>query len=303
MTREHNMKGTKMKKYLIGMALAMSAICVSPSFAFDSVKLCTGGESGNYYAAGKEIAKMAGSTLPIEVIATEGTIDNMNKIAAGECDAMIGQPDGPVWLQETNPMQSRNLKPAAALHREYLQVICNKDAGVDDLSDLEGGKSGKLIIGAPGSGSWLVWQNIVAQDSGYENVPVSTDSDVIALSALSGRDDGAACMIVAAGLRNGVMTEADNTYGDSLILVEANDKDFNDAVDLNGEKLYEYSKIPSKTYPASLQKGHWSGTDTITWNAKVYFSTSAFQSDQKRLKAFITASARAAINVKAAFGK
>lgn len=53
------------------------------------------------------------------------------------CDAMIGQPDGPVYLSRTAPAKVKQIRQIASLHREYLQVLCNKASGVDDLGDLE----------------------------------------------------------------------------------------------------------------------------------------------------------------------
>lgn len=286
------------------VAAALMAVSFS-AHAAEPIRLCTGAANGVYAAAGGMIQKMAGSALPISIVETEGTIDNMQRMldlpAADPkaCDAMIGQPDGPVYLARTSPANVKKVRQIASLHREYLHVLCNKASGVDDLGDLENDPSKyRIAIGEPGSGAWLIWQNLIAEDEDYGQVPVSNEGGVLALSSVSSGDT--TCMLVPAGLKNGTINEADATFGDTIALVGANDKDFDDAVDIKGKPLYEYASIPGDTYPHSFD--YWSDVKTITWPAGVYVNTDRV-SDSKTLSAFITAASRAAGGIKAEYGK
>jgi TRAP-type uncharacterized transport system substrate-binding protein len=296
-----------LKKILVcAAALACLALSSFPAAAGTPIRLCTGSDSGNYFAAGKQIARMAGQSLSIEVVETQGTIDNLDRTlnldvaADGACDAMIGQPDGPVYLSRSTPGAARSLRQVGDLHREYLHVLCSADSGVDDLGDLSGSTKHSVAIGEEGSGAWLIWQNFVAEDDSYGKIPVSNEGGIVALSAVA--SDITTCMLVPAGLGNGTMMTADGSYAGSVVLADANDKDFNDAKDIRGKPLYEYVDIPSKTY-RNLQTGMFgSAVSTVSWRAGVYVNTDRLK-DQKVLSSFIQAVARATPSITAEFGK
>lgn len=274
---------------LLGMSIAMAYA--------DPIKICTGAQSGVYYDAGQSIAKMA-SGLNVEVIETTGTIDNMNKMLEnGECNVMIGQPDGPAFLARQSPAAVKKMRQVATLHREYLHVLCNRDTGPDDLYSLKG----RLAIGEPNSGGWLIWQNLTKVDPRLAEIPVTNESGVMALSAVSAGTD-ASCMLVPAGIGNGTLNEANATFADTIRLVGANSRKYDDVQGIDGKPLYTYSDIPGGTYK-NLQSG-WISTavSTISWNAGVFINTDSFR-DQKQLQAFVTAVNRAAIGIKAEYGK
>lgn len=297
----------RMTKFFAGaMMLAISTISfmAAPASAQEHIRLCTGSASGVYFAAGDAIRTMAAGAVAIDVVETEGTIDNLQRVLTLDaadpkaCDAMIGQPDGPVYLSRTSPAAVKKLRQVSSLHREYLHVLCGKNSGVDDLGDLENDPSKyRIAVGSVGSGAWLVWQNLTAEDEDYAAVPVSNESDILALSSVSSGDT--TCMLVPAGLKNGTVMEADNTFGDTISLVGANDKDFNDAVDIKGNPLYEYRDIPGEAYPKSFN--YWSDVSTISWLSGVYVNTDRI--DSKSLKTFATAAARAAGSIKAEYGQ
>jgi len=286
-------------------ALVAAAAFAPTANAADAIRLCTGSSTGNYFAAGEAIQRMAGKQLPIVVVETEGTVDNMRRLLElpaddpEACDAMIGQPDGPVFEVRKSPANIKKLRQVGSLHREYLHVLCSKGSGVDDLGDIaDGGYS--IAIGEPGSGAWLIWQNIITEDDSYADVPVTNDGGSIALAAVA--SDTTTCMLVPAGLKNGIVNEADAYYGDAVVLAEANDKDFNDATDIAGKPLYEYSDIPSRTYGTSLQTGLLgSSVSTISWLAGVYANSDRL-SDKRQLSGFIQAVGRASTGIKAEFG-
>lgn len=295
-----------MKSPCCATAALAALLYASAASAGQPIRLCTGPESGVYFAAGDAIAEMAGRSLQVVNVPTEGTIDNLDRLtnlAADDpnaCDAMIGQPDGPVYVARTSPARVKKLRQVAALHREYLHVICGAKSGVDDLGDLESDPAKySIAVGEPGSGAWLIWQNLISEDEDYGKIPVRNEGGILALSAVSSGET--TCMLVPAGLGNGTVTEADQTYGDTVILAGANDRDFDDATDIKGEQLYVYQDIPAGTYPKALQSGWFTSRSTITWNAAVYVNTDRI--DAKILPAFVQAAARAAPGIKAEHGK
>lgn len=266
--------------------LGIGAIAAMTAAAHASdLTLCTGGEGGPYNQIGGAIAStLRQSGLDVKVVVTNGTWDNIERSTgiAGKqptqadydsgtaCQAFIGQPDGYSALKRKNPGEAKKLVEVGKLHTEYLHVLCNKESGYDDLGQLAGRTDVTLSIGAPGSGASLIWENFIAEDDSYANVPTNTDSgDDAVLNVANGTTT---CMLVPAGVPNKVVLDADELFGEQLVLAGANDKDFNDAVDSLGKPLYAYSEIPSGTYDKHLQ-GWFSAKDTVTWKAAAFVNT------------------------------
>jgi len=260
------------------------------------VRLCTGVENGVYDDAGKIIKRWAGQKLDVQLINTEGSIDNIEKAMGSECDAFIAQPDSLVQKAKDSPGIKQQIRSIGVLHREYVQVLCNKESGLDDLGDLEGTKH-TLDIGAPGSGAWTTWQNFVAEDDGYSTVVVKSDGGELALAAVATGDTD--CMLVTSGLHSGIMNMADANYSDTVAFVGANDKDFNDATTIDGKPLYSYIKIKD-VYP-NLQSGWFSSVSTLTWQAGVYVNTETM--DRPTMSKFISIVSNAAGEIKGKYGK
>lgn len=285
-----------MKKMSILLGAAAALLVTSYAQAAP-ITICTGSQSGVYYDAGQSIRKMA-TGLDVQVIETTGTIDNMNKLLdSGECNVMIGQPDGPAYLARQSPAAVKKMRQIATLHREYLHVLCNRESGPDDLYSLKG----RLAIGEPDSGGWLIWQNLTKVDPRLGEIPVTNESGVMALSAVSSGTE-AQCMLVPAGIGNGTLNEANATFADTIRLVGANSRKYDSVLGLDNKPIYTYADIPGKTY-ANLQSGWFSAAvSTISWNAGVFINTESFR-DQKQLQSFVTAVNRAAIGIKAEYGK
>lgn len=263
--------------------LAASAANAEPM----QINLCTGAEGGRYHQSGIAIAELA-KTNPVfrinVVTDTGGTKGNMDRmfaestpenIASGKfCHAMMGQPDGPTWLAATNPTKAKKLRQIGQANKEYLHVLCNKQSGVDALEDLTNDPKGNgysVAIGPDGSGAWLIWENFQREDASYEAIPVSGEDGVLALSSVDAGDT--TCMIIPSGLGNPTVLEADAYYGSTVMLVGAQDKDFNDATNIKGQPLYIWDDIPGDTYETSLQASWGDEVDTISWNAGVYVNT------------------------------
>lgn len=299
-----------MKRSVIFVGLAAIAMSFSTiaQAAPVEVNLCTGASGKPYHQVGQMIAEAArGSNVKVNVIAdTGGTWGNIQRTvlnsqdAEGSCDAMIGQPDGPVVLKRQQPGEARKLRQIGQLHREYLQVLCNAKSKVSDLYDLDSDDT--VAIGEPGSGAWLIWQNFVAEDDGYSKIKTSNDSGSLALAAVAQGD--ATCMLVPAGVPDPVVAEADQYYAGEIILAGATDKDFNDAVDLKGDKLYEFTKLPGGKYKNSFQSGWFGGStpETVSWLAGVYVNSERI-TDNKVLGDLIRAVNRAKLQAQAEFGK
>jgi TRAP-type uncharacterized transport system substrate-binding protein len=303
-------------KYLVMIGAAAAAVmAASTAHAADKmvVNLCTGGEGKPYHLTGQYIGQFLkdSKNVQLRVINTKGTWDNIQRtvdtpateatVASGEaCHAFIGQPDGAVILKRKNPAEASKLRIIGQGPREFLHVLCNKNAGVDDLSDLAGDNSKSVALGATGSGAWLVWQNFISEDKSYAEVQTTTEEGAVALASVSSGDT--TCVIVPAALGNATVAQADVDFGDELALVGANDWDFNDAKSIDGKPLYTWQKIPSGTYPEHLQ-GWFSSKETIAWKANIYVNTDYFNGNQKALEDLIVAIAKSKPAIKKTFGE
>lgn len=303
-----------MKNIFVIGAIAASVLAMSSAAHAERLKinLCTGGEGKPYNLTGKYIQGFLKDSrnIDLNVVESRGTWDNIERtvlmpqtpesVASGEsCQAFIGQPDGAVLLKRKNPAAAAKLRTIGQGPVEYLHVLCSKESGVEDLYELGGDNSKSVALGANGSGSWLIWQNFIAEDKGYAEVQVTNEEGAIALSSVA--SNTTTCMLIPGALGHSTVLQADNDFGDQLVLAGANDKDFNDATAIDGKSLYRWKTIPSGTYPTNLQ-GWFSGKDTIAWQAGIYVNTDAFSSNQKALEELITAVAKAKPAIKKTFG-
>lgn len=299
------------------VALALAASVAFPALAAAepmTVNLCTGGEGKPYHMTGEYIKSFLrdSKNIRINVITTNGTWDNIERtvktaatpetVASGEaCHAFIGQPDGPVLLKRKDAAAAANLKVIGYGPREFLHVLCSKESGVEDLSDLAGDNTKSVALGASGSGAWLIWQNFIAEDKSYGEVVVTDESGAIAMSSVA--TNSTTCALVPAAVVNATVAQADTDFGDSLALVGANDKDFNDATTIDGKPLYRWQAIPSGSYPENLQGGWFTSVDTVAWQAGIYVNKQYFQDNTRALEDLITAVAKAKPAIKNSFGE
>jgi TRAP-type uncharacterized transport system substrate-binding protein len=300
-------------KLSLAAALLAGAALAGQASAKTTVNLCTGADGQPYSAVGKMIADQLRGDPNVEVrvvVDTGGTWGNIqrttevegteeNYASGAACHAFIGQPDGPVLLKRTNPSRAADLRQVGALHREYLHVLCSKESGIGELDDIEGMKDKIVAIGDQGSGAWIIWQNFISEDDGYAPIQTSTESGIGAVSSVANGE--ATCMLVPAGAPNSVVSDADADFGDQLVVASANDKDFNDAVDIQGKTLYEFVSLP-KVYKKNLQGFMSGGVETVSWYASVYVNKQRV-TDGKVLGALIKAVAKARPNARAQFGE
>lgn len=302
----------KLLTMIAGAVLATAALAGTASAERLQVNLCTGGEGKPYNMTGEYIAGFLKESrnIDLRVVTSDGTWDNVQRtavdattpetLASGEaCQAYIGQPDGAVLLKRKNPAAAAKLSIIGNGPVEYLHVLCSKESGIDDLDQLGGDNTKSVALGPDGSGAWLIWQNFINEDASYGDIVVTSETGAIALSSVA--NNTTTCMIVPAALGNATMLQADQDFGDQLVLSGANDKDFNDATTVDGKPLYTWQSIPSGTYPQNLQ-GWFSSKDTIAWTAGVYVNKDYFTGNQKALEDLITAVAKARPAIKNSFG-
>lgn len=269
-----------MKNILAFIAFTFYVFALSVSANAEALTLCTGSKSGVYYGAGNFIAKTAkGIGLEVEVVTSKGSWENVKDVANGKCDAAIIQADAYALFAKRHSNKVNSIDRIGALHKEYAHLVCNKDSGVDDLSDLESGKY-PLAVGKAGSGAWVMMQNIIQEDDGYKAVKLIDIGGIRAAAAVA---DGTetACLLSITGLGSSSIAKIDTRFGDRVILASTTgDGDFNDAQDPKGNALYEWDEIPAKTYPNALQNGMFSSVKTISQRALLIANVNLADDDE-----------------------
>ncbi|OUD15398.1 hypothetical protein TPSD3_02395 [Thioflexithrix psekupsensis] len=227
------------------------------------ITVCTGSKEGAYYPAVEHIRQHAEPELIVTALETKGSVDNLKGLEDQICQAAIIQADA-YFLAQTQ-MIELSVERTAELYDEYVHLICNRQAGIDQINDLkENSQNNTLLIGTKGSGAALTWEAFVALDSDYGRIPTLPFGGERALTQLI-EGQNSQCMLIISGLRSKMMREIDQ-HGDILKLVHVSNSNFKDKKDGRGDSIYRFQKIPSGTYE-QLQRRFFGGIETIIVSA------------------------------------
>lgn len=146
-------RGRSVQIALIGSsvvaAVTFGVLMVRSRHQVHTVRLATGGATGEYFAFGEAIAQVTQKHSPnieIEVIETPGSSQNMSDVNAHRVDMAL--------VQSNTPVQPA-VRAVAQLYPEMFHLIANKQANIESMADLRG----KTVAIMPeGSGSYeLFW--------------------------------------------------------------------------------------------------------------------------------------------------
>src|SRR5258708_1956112 len=110
-----------------GLAMGSVAQAAAPV----PMRLCGGAPGGNYEFSAVQIAMQAGGNLArgsaVQVIPvnTNGSLENLQKLDDGSCDAAIVQADALNVYLNQNAKSALNVERTLALYDEYVHLICN----------------------------------------------------------------------------------------------------------------------------------------------------------------------------------
>jgi hypothetical protein len=136
-------------------ALGWAGVCFGDKLPF--VTIGTGNTTGVYYSAGHAVAKVynpsaAEHGFRLDAEASNGSVDNINKVLNGTWEFGIAQADMLFKAQEGWApwfgTPHKNLRAVAGLYTEAVLFVTREDREIRTLADLRGKT---LNIGAPGS--------------------------------------------------------------------------------------------------------------------------------------------------------
>jgi TRAP transporter TAXI family solute receptor len=222
------------------------------------LRFATGQKGGNYDKFSQLLkTEAAKANIEVELIGTAGAMENLQKLLAHDADAALVQSDVLALKQKKFPGQSL-ISEQASIYRETVQLVAHRDSGIKSIKDIDPQKH-VIFIGPENSGTAITWEGLCLQDESYGKIPVKHADYNAALKEVETNPN--ALMMLVSGFRSDFLEEAEKFARETgkLRLVAVDDWDFNDKQDENGNSIYHFVKIPSKTYP-SLQKGwFWAG--------------------------------------------
>ncbi|CAK0769719.1 exported hypothetical protein [uncultured Gammaproteobacteria bacterium] len=243
-----------------GVALA-PAVTVAPREK-GLLVMGTGNASGNYYPfchGGTGMRGLRGyiEDTKVECRETNGSVENLEGLVRGDFDAIMIQADVfHEWTEQHPGVRVDALK--ATIYQEYVQMLANKVAKVEQITDLDPAKHTIYLVG---SGASKTWDNFATLDKRYaafdaaEKVRrVSSDPQILEVVVANPN----AVMMFVSGLNSDLLRKANDRYGDKLQMVLVNDGRLEAAKDRTGHSLYAFAKIRSGIYP-KLQQSRWFG--------------------------------------------
>ncbi len=257
-----------------------------------TLNFCTGGKKGNYFAAGKIIKKQlqGGDIKNFNVVSTKGSMDNLKRMAKGECDGGIVQADAYFVYSANKSNAALELERAGHIYDEYVHLICNRDSSIDSVGDLEDNPEKYTIaVGKAGGGSAVTWKAFGLEDDDYAKVKTLPIGGSRAIQKVA---DGSEiqCLFYVSGLRSKLLARAERE-SKYLQLVDVDDSDFNDTVDPRGSKVYSFSEIDNGVY--SELQGTFGDTDTVAVKAVVVVRIPWVEENEDAYDEFIDALAAA----------
>lgn len=283
-----------MKKLMIGVLLSMATMTTQA----DDFIIATGSEGGGYEALGHRIVEQIkkgadrkkGVDFDLEVLNTNGSLENIELYDDGEVQASIVQADALQVSPPNRPYKSRSA------HQEVIYWFANKKNGYTDLEDIEGKKDVLMVI-VEGSGASVTMANFVQEDKGYQNnldKAILADDlydamDIVSEGTYEGKKVAGVLHVTRVGKLSSELRE---DFGRKIVIGEMTDSDFNDAKDENGADLYTKCEV-TKRAAAGFQTATVFKPDTLCMTAKVIY-TQDFEDKKARkvIKKAITKATR-----------
>lgn len=147
------------------LSLGALAACApeTPNTSAPSLQIAGGGKTGVYYSYGAALAAALTHNLDeaVDVAETEGSVDNLLRVARGEALLGFAQSDAAVDALVGAGRFDRPLpiRATARLYDEYVHVVVRADSDIQRVEDLSGRR---FSLGAANSGVTVVATRVLA---------------------------------------------------------------------------------------------------------------------------------------------
>ena len=235
----------------ISLGIGIGVLLGTPAAAAESVRFCTGSPGKAYIKVGQKLADLApqltAGALRIEVVATGGSLDNMAKTLAGECDAFIAQGDAiDFFAREMQPQAADRFRVVGELYKELTLLLCRRGSGIDDLDEVEGAAVAAGNMGTGSLATLLNLQRLAPDAYGAIKIhPANGFED--AMAVINGQ---AQCLLdVIAPQSDLVKTLNDNERTGAELYFAEIDNDDLEEYEVDGKKVYTLVELNDEIYP------------------------------------------------------
>lgn len=213
--------------------------------------LATGGASGPYNIIGTSFSDILSKTYGVnsKTQTTGASVENMNLLNQGKVEMAFVMNDVLTEAMEGSgsfPKKIDNASHIASLYANYIQVVTNKNSGINTIDDLRGKR---IAVGAQNSGVEVNARNILeGHGITYQDIKVDYLGYAEAADALkAGKIDAA---FLTSGIPNASLMELDKTFDMKIVTVSP-------------EKIEELTKDKPYFLAMVIPKGTYSNTEDI----------------------------------------
>ncbi len=233
---------------LVLLVLTLSA--ATARAAGTTLRLCTGSPGKTYIRVGETLAELARTMtmgqLVIEPVPSGGSIDNLNRTLAGECDGFIAQGDALAFFEaKVDPEILDKVQVVGTLYKELGMLLCHRRTGIDDLDEVG---DGVVAAGDFGSGSFatmVVLRQLFPDLYGRIRIHPANGFEG-ALAVLDGKADCLFEVIAPKSDLLQVLNDNDRT-GSQLYFAEIDNSDLEE-VTVAGKKVYDIVTFDDELY-------------------------------------------------------
>ena len=249
--RRHALRAGAALAVLLGMLLWWLLPLGDPA-PTGTLSFSTGVRSGVYQRYGERLKGALARDLPhvsIKLQTSEGSQQNLARVAAGEADFTIATTDAvATYLSARKPGYQR-LRGCVRLYDDYIQLIVKRDSDIRSVADLRGRR---VAVGQPGSGVKLVADRLMTAaglDPVHDVTPLPVGIDTMPKLLEEGELDA---FFWSGGLPTTAVTELSNRFSIRLVpLAEPLIKQLQSAGD--STRYYRSAVMPADAYRKAQQ--------------------------------------------------
>ena len=237
--------------------LALVALAAIGTGKVHAETIGSGTEQGHYYKSyapnlavevGKSDRSFSGKNI-LQVVATDGSLDNLDKTSSGEVQVSLTQPDAFMFFRSTEPNKANQIVLLGNVPvEECVLMVTSENSKIKEFDDLT--KDHTVNIGVPGSGSQASWAYFKKLIPALKDIRTNENSNVLALGDLqTGAAD--AMIFVTTKDRTSEVLEMVNAEDSGLRFVDLEDSNLNEKLP-SGKPVYTAEKVnvePGSNWP------------------------------------------------------
>ena len=225
-----------MNKSILATALTL---LISQSVFAEDYKIASGADGGAYDRTGDAFVKLVPGGTNIN---TKGSMDNIERLLAGNVQFAIVQLDAWGRHLTKNPGDTDKIEELGSLYKECLYLATSVDSGITSDDSLQS-KGKTVAIGKVGSGTWATWRYMGELEYKFLRASVSPKYGtraLISLLATKSKIDAVA-WVARPDINNKMLVKVRNNP--KLTMAPVDDMNLNNNHPTLKEPIYTFEKL------------------------------------------------------------